>query len=174
MPKVISAADFWHWSGTFYQLPDVAPSLLAWQNHCHGQVNAVLWILYLWTQDKTLPVSAYAELDVVITRSHAEDVGPIRELRMQTAKDDPQYRTLLQAELSAEQRQQALLVEQTLPHVVDGAEDITNALTVYLEWHTARHLTAAQQTEVQALLAALVTLLVNTLYTATRQVDSHD
>ena len=158
----ISAEHFWHWSGKIYSEEGVAQALLVWQNHFGGHVNGVLWLAYLDHQQRILGKEHFAAFDAVLNETFAQDVGPIRELRIKTNKNDANYAKYLQAELSAEQRQQKALVDLGL-HIalpLDGSQaDMLDDTFAYLHWHTERYVSDELKKAAYSHISSMIKLL---------------
>lgn len=158
----ISPEHFWHWSGKVYSKEGVAQALLVWQNYFDGHVNGVLWLAYLGSQHYVLGKQHFQALDAVLNETFAQDVGPIRELRIKTDKNDANYAKYLQAELSAEQRQQKALVDLGL-HIELAPEsfaaDMLEDTFAYLHWHTEHYVSDDLKKAAYSHISSMIKLL---------------
>jgi uncharacterized protein (TIGR02444 family) len=147
--------DFWAFSGKIYAQPGMQAHCLAWQNQYQGHVNGVLFAIWCDVREQTLlTANNLSELNAVIVRSHENDVTAIRQARLaHSDKTSAEYKAALSAELAAEQRQQATIIEWGLTqlnvvtnHSVDDTDVAINKgmrlqqTQLYLQQHIANYI----------------------------------
>lgn len=118
MPTAINSQAFWQFSLDIYRHPQVANTLLEWQDTDDKNVNLCLFLLYLNTLNIQLSAHQLTQLIAALTPFNRQFTTPLRTLRAQLKKQHftlPHYETMraqmLATELSFEQQEQHLLVE---------------------------------------------------------------
>ena len=137
---------FWSFSLELYGRPGVAPACLALQDRFGCDVNLVLLALWAARCDTALGSADFERVDVTVKAWRTEIVEPIRALRrMLKSKSlgvSPEAaeacrKKLLDAELAAEQGEQALLAQsvELQSHAGQPQPDLARVnLSSYLAW----------------------------------------
>jgi uncharacterized protein (TIGR02444 family) len=120
MPETSSNSDtpFWRFSLTFYRQAGVAEACIALQDDCGGDVNLMLFLLWLAASGRQVSVDNIKELDQAVRSWRDLTIIPIREVRRKLkgaptlveAGKQETFRTRIKAiELEAERLQQEAL-----------------------------------------------------------------
>ena len=114
---------FWRFSLRFYALPEVGAACIGLQDRCGVDVNVLLYLLFLATQDCAISRDDVARIDAEVHAWREGVVAPLRavrrRLRTPIGRIDPQTAETLRTnikriELEAERIQQATL-ERIVP-----------------------------------------------------------
>lgn len=104
----------WQYSLAVYRRPDVAPLLIALQDHDNADVNILLSCGWLGTQGQCLSLEHLQQLITIATPWQEQCVQPLRAIRrfLTDSGDDAFREQVKRLEIDAELRQQNLIYQQ--------------------------------------------------------------
>jgi len=112
------AAVFWQFSLALY--PPLQQRLLQWQDQQQAQVNLLLFLAW---RDRNA-CAPWQALQQALLPTHQQFTLPIRQLRRQATPNTALRQQLLQAELAAEQLEQAALCQCQANTNSDGRTEL--------------------------------------------------
>jgi uncharacterized protein (TIGR02444 family) len=128
--KTQQGSPFWRFSLRFYRQPGVADACIALQDGCGVDVNILLFLLWLATARRRVPLAAAQELCAKAAAWRDDVVAPLRTLRRRL-KDDSAlvergavelFRTRIKAmELESERLQQEAMFAFAATLVTENA-----------------------------------------------------
>lgn len=87
--QVSPGSPFWRFSVAFYRRAGVAEACLALQDGCGVDVNLLMFLLWLATACRRLPVDEVRALDARLDGWRSEVVRPLRAMRRRLKTDPP-------------------------------------------------------------------------------------
>lgn len=121
IPPAVTSYDagaFWQFSLVLY--PQFQQLLLQWQDQQQAQVNLLLFLAW---RDRE-PCAPWPALQQALLPTHQQFTLPIRQLRRQANTHTALRQQLLQAELAAEQLEQAALCQCQAATNSDGRTEL--------------------------------------------------
>jgi uncharacterized protein (TIGR02444 family) len=157
-------SPFWRFSLRFYRQPGVADACIALQDTCGVDVNILLFLLWLATENRQVSRAALRSLCSKAAGWHDEVVVPLRTLRRRLKDGAPLvergtaelFRTRIKAaELESERLQQEAL------HAL--APDLATVVAASIEEAARTNVTAYEQAVGRAFTPAAVQVLLQAL-----------
>ena len=158
------SSPFWTFSLGYYRGPGVSEACLELQDNCGVDVNVVLFLLWLASQQRRLAADQVKRLADKVRPWQTDVIGPIRALRRRLKTDAPLldkgaaelFRTRIKAiELEAERLQQEAMYAMAAGMTSEAAPSVETAARASIAAYESVAVSPFTAAAVDTLIAAL-------------------